>query len=217
MKKSAILTGAVLSALMLGAFVAPAGNAGTLLSCAQGFTSVTVENHFSCDVPEGWSRETTAPAPQPSGIRGLILTRPTVEGVPIRLSVHHYGAGNSLYPSPEHFVERHSKPQLVLGAKDRYGPVTETVVAGRNAKTFERHRGEFVAGHRLSAQPPPKDDGRVYENRELMAKRVPVIERFVVIPGDSGFYVLGYSAPADYFQEFLNRFERLTATFRPRR
>ncbi|MBN1140984.1 MAG: hypothetical protein JXB25_04180 [Deltaproteobacteria bacterium] len=214
MRSPSILTRIAVTTLFFGSLLALPG--GALAATEPGFVSVRGD-FFSCDLPQGWLRENPEPGSQRSGVHGLILTHPAAEGVPARLSVHHFGAGNPLYPSPEHFVERHSKPQLVLGAKDRYGPVTETVVAGRNAKTFERHHGEFVAGHRLSAEPPPKDDGRVYESRELMAKRVPVIERFVVVPGDSGFYVLGYSAPADYFQKFLNRFEHLTATFRPRR
>jgi hypothetical protein len=47
----------------------------------------------------------------------------------------------------------------------------------------------------------------------MMARAVPVRERFVVIPGKAGFHVLRYSAEARDFQEFIPDFEKLVATF----
>lgn len=179
----------------------------------QGFEDLTVGNYFSCRIPLGWGKDDYpfGLSPTEKKIYGLMLYGPGYGPVPVRISVYYYAAENLLYKSIGQFVELHSQPLFGPMEGDNYGPVTEATVADRKAMIFERQKSEFVP-MLPGINEPAEDDGKVYER---MARPVPVIERFVVVPAESGFYALRYYAPAENFQDFLSIFEEVTASFRP--
>lgn len=175
------------------------------------------EPYFACSVPASWGKEEGNPPPGLSQdekkVYGIILHGPVSGVVPIRISIYFYARGNLLEDSAESYIRSHAHPFFVLKEGDSYGPVEDADVAGRKARVFERQKNEFVPCSPLEDIDMLSEDSRVYERREMMARPVPVREKFVVIPAESGFYALCYSAPADQFEEFLPDFEQVTTTF----
>lgn len=182
------------------------------------FVPLTVGDHFSCEIPADWSRDDHpfGLSQEEKKVYGITLIRPMPEAVPLRISVYYYAEGNLLYASRDQFITWHSRPVLGLAEGDQYGAKTEIIVSGRQATTFDRRKNEFVPMQGLRDE-PDQDDGRVYESGEMMARLVPVMERFLVVPAATGFYVLSYHAPTEVFREFLGKFERVMATFNPLR
>ncbi len=77
--------------------------------------------------------------------------------------------------------------------------VLETTVAGRQSKTVEREVS-VVTGRRL-----------------FLPKKILLAEKFVVIPADAGFYVIGFTAPAADAQKSRDLFEAIIDSFQPLR
>lgn len=181
---------------------------------------LSAANFFRYQVPAGWSAIPEHPfglSAEEKKVFAVTLHGPWRGEIPVRISAAYYAQGNLLYKSVEQYlrifspVSPDADPEA--DAQGRAWPIT---VSGKEARMFERERTEFMPMHRLidPNDSPPRDDPRVYENRgEMMARAVPVRERFVVIPGKTGFHALRYSAEAKDFQEFLPDFEKLTATF----
>jgi hypothetical protein len=137
--------------------------------------------------------------------------------IPVSISAVYYAQGNLLYKSAEQYLRIFSPDSPGADPQaDAQGRARAITVSAKEATMFERERKEFMPMHRLldPNDSPPLDDPRVYERKEeMMARAVPVRERFVVIPGKAGFHVLRYSAEARDFQEFIPDFEKLVATF----
>lgn len=181
------------------------------------YQSFSLEPYFSCTIPASWGREEVdhplGLSPEDKKVYGIKLHGPCAGVIPVSISIYFYAKGNLLEESPETYIRRHAQPLFVLKEGDSYGPVTHADVAGRKAWAFERQKNEFVPYSPLDDIEPPPDDVRVYERREMMARPVPVREKFLVIPVDSGFYALHYSAPADQFELFMPDFEQVATTF----
>jgi hypothetical protein len=123
------------------------------------------------------------------------------------------------YLQHNHYLNVFAKPVLgVALAGSEYGPVGDATVAGRAAKVFERTRNEFVPARNFIDvdEKEERREPRVYDRREMMARPVAVRERFVVIPAESGFFALRYSARQADFNAFLPEFEKVLASFAPR-
>lgn len=88
---------------------------------------------------------------------------------------------------------------------------------GRAAKVFECTRNEFVPARNLidADEKGERREPRVYDRRQMMARPVAARERFVVIPAESGFFALRYSARQVDFSAFVQEFERVLASFVP--
>ena len=184
---------------------------------ARAYLFFSHEPYFTCNIPASWGKEegdsSFGLSQEEKKVYGIILHGPGAGVVPVRITISFYAKGNQLEDSPETYVRRHAQPFFVLKEGDSYGPVTVVSVAGINAWVFERQKNEFVPYSPLDGIEPPPDDIRVYERREMMARPVPVRERFVVVPAGSGFYALRYSAPAEQFAQYLPEFEQVTTTF----
>lgn len=184
-----------------------------------GFITVTVGEYFTCAVPTDWGR-TDGPmlglSDEEKKTYGIKLEAPFLGEIPTRISVYYYEEGNLLYKSVDHYLRLFAQPALGVALEgSSYGAVSPTVISGWEGVTFERVRNEYLPlNHTIS--PVDREDGNshlVYERRELMARPVPVKERFVVLPAPSGFHALRYSAPAEDFPEALPVFEKVVDTF----
>jgi hypothetical protein len=185
-------------------------------SSRESFYLYQAEDHFTCEVPAGWSKEEhhSGLSPDEKKVYGIILNGPGFGAVPIKIDLHYYAAGNLLYRSPEHYIKVFSQPSLGIALEgDQYGPVTEVIVFARVAKTFERLKNLYTADPVLGL--PYDKAGKVYEQGEMMAKPFPVREQFVVVPAEEGFYALRYSAPAEHFIKFIDLFVRVKQSFHP--
>ena len=204
---------------------APAPPADLLpeLPAPYGFKAVEVGSYFSCDIPPDWSRvEGTGfgLSDEEKKTYGITLGAPESVEIPIRISLYYYAEGNLMYKSVDHYLNLFAKPALGAALEgSSYGEVTPAKVGSRDGMMFERLKHEFVPLHkRLDLSDSPGREGIVYERRgEMMARAVPVKERFMLLPAKSGFYALRYSAPADKFAKHLPVFEQLTKRFYPRR
>lgn len=206
---------AVLSVLLVLAGIRPdRAGAEAVIAASGGLSKVAVGEYFSCAVPRDWgeARYSGGLSPEEKGVYGVTLDGPWRGETPVRISVIYYAEGNLLYKSADHYIRLFSEPALGVTLEgNSYGQVTSAIVSGKSAKVFERIKTEFVTVHsRLDALDGSGGrDPRVYERREMMARPVPVRERFVVVPAKSGFYALRYSAPAEHFQVFQDGFEKV--------
>ena len=96
-------------------------------------------------------------------------------------------------------------------APEKDVPITNTAVAGRQAKKFEIEKFELI---RLPFDPPDFKEGIMYEIVPPL-KKVAVIERYIVIPAEKGFYVLNYRAPEDRAKEYESVFNKILSSFEP--
>jgi len=185
---------------------------------SKSFELVTVRNFFSCEVPANWLKDVDyfGLSQDEKKVYGFSLTGPHYGDIPIRISAYYYAKGNLMYKSIERYIRAFSQPVLGValeGSSD--DKITTLMLSGKEVKMFERIKNEYVPFSNIirPSDEPAKNDPRVYERREMKARAVPVKERFVVIPAESGFYALRYTAPADKYQEFLPIFEKVTASF----
>lgn len=184
-----------------------------------GFITVTVRDYFTCDVPPDWGRTdgaTVGLTDEEKKTYGIKLQAPFWGEVPTRISVYYYAEGNLLYKSADHYLRLFAQPALGMALEgSSYGTVSPTVISGRKGVTFERIKNEYLPLNRTISPIDGEDDNNplVYERREMMARPVPVKERFVVLPAPPGFHALRYSAPEEDFAESLPVFEKVVATF----
>lgn len=184
-----------------------------------GFITVTVGDYFTCAIPTDWGRtdgQTFGLSDEEKKTYGIKLEAPFWGEIPTRVSIYYYAEGNLLYKSVDHYLRLFAQPALGVALEgSSYGAVSPMVISGREGVTFERVKNEYLPLNR-TISPVDREDGNsplIYERRELMARPVPVKERFVVLPAPSGFHALRYSAPEEDFPEALPVFEKIVATF----
>jgi len=178
------------------------------------FKSLTVGDYFSCDIPREWQQPGLYA--EEKKVHGITLDGPWRGEIPVRISIHYYAEHDPLYKSADHYVRLFSSTSSRGEPEEsRYGLVETVTVSGREGRVFERIRNEFrpIENKVGPSGRPSVNDPKVYDRREMMAKPVPVRERFVVLAAKSGFYALRYSAHAENFQEFLPVFQRVTSSF----
>lgn len=174
--------------------------------------------YFRCNIPQGWSRigAIFGLSADEKKVYGVELRGPWVGEIPPRITVNYYAEGNLLYSSVDHYLRVFAQPALGVALEgSSYGAISPAIVSGREGMTFERIKSEYVPLNNTIGPVDREagDDPRVYERREMMARPVPVRERFVVLPASSGFYAMRYSAAEEHFPEFLSAFEQIVATF----
>lgn len=180
-----------------------------------GFVTVEVGDHFSCDIPPDWSRihgSGFGLTDEEKRTYGIKLEAPSTSEVPATISIFYYAEGSLMYKSVDHYLRAFSQSAPAEGARDGhdYGKITPVTVSGREAMTFESiGMRSITSGTSVSSQPG------VYFRPGLNAERVPIRERFVVLPAPPGFFALRYTAPEKTFQEFLPVFEQVTKRFYP--
>ena len=119
------------------------------------------------------------------------------DGITSRISVRYYAPGNLLHKTAEKFISTHSKP--VLGAAPggrKYGPVKSGLAGKYYAKVFERKTFEFL---------PPET---------INPKKIPVYEKYHVVPVKTGFYVLSYYSSMATAKAGLAEYEKMLNTFK---
>jgi len=184
-----------------------------------GFITVTVGEYFTCDIPSDWGRtdgQVFGLSDEEKKTYGIELQAPFWGEIPTRISACYYAEGNLLYRSVDHYLRVFAHPALGVAMEgSSYGAVTPAIVSGREGMIFERVKNEYLPLNNIigAGDKQGKDDPRVYERPEMMARPVPIRERFVVLPAKSGFYALRYTASEETFRDHLRIFEKVAATF----
>lgn len=161
-----------------------------------GFRQVTVGEYFTCAVPRDW-REDSYPlglSAEEKKVYGMSFYGPRTQDGSIMISAHFYAIGN-LVDTFERYIKVHSD-----------GPIEARIVSGISARVFENHT------YSMRTKAVAVNPG-VYIRPGLNAEQVSIRERFVVIPVESGYYALRYSAPAERYQDFIEVFEKMTDSF----
>ncbi|ABB32878.1 hypothetical protein GeomeDRAFT_0420 [Geobacter metallireducens RCH3] len=183
-----------------------------------GFVTVEVGDYFSCDIPPEWSRVDNygsglGLSNEEKKTYGFHLKAPEPGEPSVAISIFYYAEGNLMYKSVDHYLRVFAQPALGVSLDgSSYGDVTAVKVAGRDGMVFERVKKEYAP--RESGTGGPVKPG-VYIRPGLNATRIPIRERFVVLPAKQGFFALRYTAPEEKFREFLPVFEKVTQRFFP--
>ncbi len=172
-------------------------------------------NFFVVSIPRGWGKEekdfSHAYTKTGDKVYGVEISGPrNKDDARLTISVLYYEYGQ-FFKSYERFI------RLKIGsftrlAPEKEVPITNTAVAGRAAKKFEIEKFELI---RLPFDPPDFKEGIMYEIVPP-SKKVTVIERYIVIPAEKGFYVLNYRAPEDIAKEHESVFDKIVSSFEPR-
>ncbi len=196
---------------LLTVIAAAFGASGTASSDIEGTPKfveyVSPGKYFKCLLPEGWSRyEAPDASRDATKVYGMEVYQRRSEHK-VAISVKYYAGDNRLHKSAEQFIKVHSRP--VFGGPEqegeRYGPVKEIPFKGIQAKTFERTLYEFEDHVRDQAS------GRYAE--PISPRKFPMVERYIVVPAQKGFYVLRYKAPPDAERELEGIFQRVLESF----
>lgn len=203
---------------VLAAFQSPASASGkpegpALLNIAYE-KYISEDNFFAVLIPEEWDKEernfSHAYSNTGDKIRGVELSGPqNKDDARLTISVLYYEYGQFFKSYGRYISLKTGSFTRIAPEKDV--PVTNTAVAGREAKTFEIEKFELV---RLPFEPPPFKEGIVYEIAPP-SKKVTVLDRYIVIPAEKGFYVLNYRAPADMAKEYESVFNKIISSFEP--
>lgn len=203
---------------VLAAFQSPASASGkpegsALLNIAYK-KYVSEDNFFVVLIPGGWDKEernfSHAYSNTGDKIRGVELSGPqSKDDVRLTISVLHYEYGQ-FFKNYGRYISLKTGSFTRI-APEKNVPVTNTAVAGKEAKTFEIEKFELV---QLPFEPPPFKEGIVYEIAPP-SKKVTVIDRYIVVPAEKGFYVLNYRAPADMAKEYESVFNKIISSFEP--
>ena len=175
---------------------------------------ISEDNFFVVLIPKGWVKEekdfSYAYTKTGDKVRGVEFSGPhNKDGARLVISVLYYEYGQ--------FFKSYGKYiSLKIGSFTRLAPekdvpITNTAVAGRQAKKFEIEKFELI---RLPFDPPDFKEGIMYEIVPP-SKKVTIIERYIVIPAEKGFYVLNYRAPEDRAKEYESVFNKILSSFEP--
>jgi hypothetical protein len=164
---------------------------------------VSQGSYFKCSVPAGWSVYDPGfgLSAEEKKVYGLTLFGPpNGSRVSSTISIYYYAPGNLLHKTMDLFVRRHAAPVPGLAAEGAsYGEVRRIMIAGREAKTFERKNIRFIG------------------ERSMNPDKVALFEDFIVVPAlkDAGFYVLELSVPDEAKNRYTGIFEHVVKSFLP--
>ena len=154
---------------------------------------------FTCEIPGGWEVKRDKEKEVKAKIRKLELLGPRAENAPVLIYAAHYRKGSAAFTDYKDFIDRNSKNILgeTESETEKFSLVKETSLAGKKAFEFDSEIKEYL-------HPESKSD-----------ESVVIKEKFYVIPGGDGFFVLHYYAPASAFDKHLPVFNKLVSTFKP--
>ncbi len=184
---------------LLAASVLCLGAALSAAAAGPAASVYTEKGLFTVSFPEGWVRAETGLglSSEEKKVYGAELAGPESSGIAVRIGVHYYAPGNLLQPTAKGFIKLHSRPALGVDPDDGvYGNVKASKVGNYRAEVFDRTTYVYV---------PPD---------AMNPKKVPVYERFAVVPVRRGFYVLRYYAPKETAERYLPAFEAVLSSFR---
>lgn len=153
-------------------------------------------DRFKCDFPKGWEIGRDRIADKVEKVYGAEAVGPrTKEGAPVKISVEYYSKENTLFKDSAGYLDRNAKEGPLKIKENKYGPVTDVLVAGLKGKIFERETSIYL---------PPGNP---------MAARVAIKEKVAVLTANDGFYVLRYYAPASLYLKHLPAYDRTLKSF----
>lgn len=182
-----------LAVLLLGCAAAQGGAKEAAMEYSE-------KGYFTVSVPPGWSKAESGfgLSQEEKKVFGAEFQGPKdADGITATITVRYYAPGNLLHKTAEKFISTHSRP--VLGAAPggrKYGPVKSGLAGKYYAKVFERKTFEFL---------PPET---------INPKKIPVYEKYHVVPVKNGFYVLSYYSSMAAAKAGLGDYDTVLNTFK---
>ncbi|OPY59876.1 MAG: hypothetical protein A4E57_04637 [Syntrophorhabdaceae bacterium PtaU1.Bin034] len=157
-------------------------------------------DYFTCATPSNWYRIT-----DPAGNRKIFGVSAYETGqddrLSVKMSIEFYPPDNALgYRTADEFIRSQLRKGALRAKSGMPDNVFETTVAGRKARTFERDI--FIVGKTATL---------------FFSKKVPLVERFIVVPATAGFYVLEFRTPLNDFAKNDQLFNAIINSFVPLR
>jgi len=173
---------------------------------AQEFTVYkSPDQTFQCVIPSGWNvLESPGYSREVSGVDGFDAYRGGFENR-VTISIRYYPKGNKLHKDMETYIRTFSQPVLGIREGQSYGAVKDLELKGTKAKNFERSGYDYES-HVYN----PKLDRYV---EPLHPRKVEYTERFIVMPGKSGFVAFRYKARPDLVKQYEGVFNKVTDSF----
>ncbi len=155
--------------------------------------------YFTVEVPKGWPQNKAALNEKAAKEYGVVLRGPqSNEGMYLTIELIYYAPDHGMFTTHEKYIRLNTEiddMSKVLG--ETVTQVQTIAVSGRKAYQFEIRTVAFI---------PPG---------AVEPKKVPVLERVVVLPVSEGFYVLRYKAPMGISDAHINIFKKMVEDFKP--
>lgn len=156
--------------------------------------------YFAITVPAGWTKIPASGQPAAEKkIYGVDLLAVAAGKTPApSITVKFFAKGNTLFKTPDIYVQLNSRPIGDPEEGEKYSDVTNTRVAGKKVYSFER---KFFSYNKP---------------RTVPAGKTAMFERHLVVPAGDGFYLLLFSAPFANAKALLPQFDAVVKSFRPK-
>jgi hypothetical protein len=152
--------------------------------------SVVIDAAFGVLMPAGWEIGWRA--------GGVVFTGPAAEGVSALISVRYVSPDDSMYGTPEEYMNRLTRPSSIPLKGWKNGQVEKVTAADRAALRLERDTTQTTSPHTLEA------------------KGVSLREEHLAVSAAQGFYMLIYTAPRSIDKEQRPVFRSLIESFEPK-
>jgi hypothetical protein len=166
--------------------------------------------NFSVLVPAHWMPRSSFPYQIDDTVSGVFLEGPVGgDGAAVKIAVLHY-AGAGKIRGVDHYIRMVGfNPTRLDGTFDT--DLSDIEVAGRNGKTFTFTKFELVE---LPHDPPASEPKPgIIVRRAQPTKQVTMVDRYIVIPAQKGFYSLRYEAPKSIYDEYADVFDAVVKSF----
>ncbi len=149
---------------------------------------------FKCELPKGWTK--VVDPGRSRKVYGITAYEGNREDrLALKVSVEYYAPGNRAgYTSAEDYGVKLLRSGYRLRSAAKTGAA---VLAGRPVKVFER------------------EVSIVIKTKIFFSKNIPLIEKAVVLPSKTGFYVLEFRTPVDEAQKNQEAFDTVLNSFEP--
>lgn len=157
---------------------------------------VMTGNYFECDMPQGWTSKSDTKADL-TGVFSVEFMPPDFSPLePVSVVASYYSEGNKAIRDSQSFIRNMTSNPLKLSGKT-VGSISEMPVNSRKAIVIDRSRVIFV---------PPNDPA---------PKKIQLKEKFTVIDGTKGFYVIEYQASGDVYDRYFDIYNATVNSFKP--
>jgi hypothetical protein len=167
---------------------------------------------FAVMIPGKWEKkEKGHPYGDLTKIYGVRIIGPkNKNNVPVTMSVLYY-SGEGIFPTYREYIINQLNSMVRIDY-DREATIEDIKIIGRSAKRFQLRKFELVY---LPMRNSPPMDGNIRYELAPPSIKVNMIQRYLVIPLQKGYYVLSYYAPEDTADTYQRQFEKVVASFEP--
>ena len=160
----------------------------------------TEDGYFTVAIPIGWNKiESSFGLSQAEKkVFGAEFWGPQDNsGITSIISIHYYAPDNLLHKTAEKFIATHSMPVLKTAPDEKtYGAIRIEQIHQCSTSVFDRQTFTFIPPH------------------SMKQKKIPIYEKFYVLPVQNGFYVLKFYSSMSTTEKGLADFDNVLYSFK---